>query len=85
MTSAGGTIDCSALSRVDSNGDGRDPEQTVPHCRVRRHGLHGPVRGGGSRPLRRGESERKCAEMGRGREKQAAVGRSAEASRGQAV
>lgn len=68
----------------DGNNGGSDSDQTVPYYRFRRHGVHGAVCGGGGRSMRRRESRRQPPEMGRGREKPAAPGGSAAASRGEA-
>lgn len=76
VTSTGGTL--------NGNNGGRNLRETVPHYRLRCHGLHGAVCGGGGRPMRRRKS-RRLFKMGRGREKQTAAGRSAETSRGKAV
>lgn len=70
---------------LNGNNGGSDSDQTVPYDRIRRHGVHRAVRGGGGRPMRRRESRRQPPEMGRGGEKPAAPGGSAEAGRGEAV
>lgn len=69
----------------NTNNGCRSGEQTVSDRRFRRHGLHRTVHRGGGCPVCRREPRQCTSEVGRGRKKQSASGRSVETSRGEAV